>query len=303
MATTSLELITYAATVAPEVDRLVIAGHRAARPFALELRQRLGVTSFGPLIDLRRQLLSSPGMTMQDAHWKQRGVLLDELQASLQGSVSDGLLNRAGPRFTPTDRGREVLDGLTDALSRGLAPLWGSGAELQQASQGVEMVIQRAGNTLGAVDYPAFTVERAGAGVDPSNQPLALWTHLSTLRYLRADAHALAWLPITELWSEKILLTALCYTVGPNSVDVRREESVLIDDDHVTENLVTLEKRGWAWRDANRWEATPAGRQIRRQVEENTNAFNAPPFSVLRDRQRLDLLRVLRELPAAPSRE
>jgi len=293
----------YAAAVAPEVDRLFITGHRAARPFALKLRQRLGTTSFGPLIDLRGQLLSSSGMTMQDAHWKQRGVPLDELEGALEDSVSRGLLGRVGNLFTPTERGREVLDGLTDALSRGLGLLWGNGGELEQAIQTVEIVVQHAETSLDPIDYPAFTVERAGAGVDPSNQPLTLWTHLSTLRSLRADAQALAWLPITELWSEKILLTALCYTVGPNSVDVRREESVLIDDDHVTENLVTLEKRGWAWRDANRWEATPAGRQIRHQVEENTNAFNAPPFSVLRDRQRLDLLRVLRELPAASSRE
>jgi len=303
MAATNPELILDAAVVAAEVDRLFIAGHRAARPFALDLRQRLGVTSLGPLIDLRRQLLSSSGMTVQDAHWKQRGMPLDELQASLEDSVSDGLLNRAGNLFTPTERGREVLDGLTDALSRGPAPRWGRGAELGQAIQGADMVIQHAGNTLDAVDYPAFRVERAGAGVDPSTQPSALWRHLSTLRSLRVDAHDLAWRPFTELGPEKKLLTALCYTDGPNSVDVRREESMLLDDDHLTENLVTLEKRGWARRDGDRWEATPAGRQIRRQVEENTNAFNAPPFSVLRERQRLDLLSVLRELPAASSRE
>ena len=303
MAATNPELILDAAAVAPEVDRLFIAGHRAARPFAVELRQRLGVTSLGPLIDLRRQLLSSSGMTVQDAHWKQRGMPLDELQASLVDSVSDGLLNRAGNLFTPTERGREVLDGLTDALSRGLAPLWGRGTELEQAIQGADTVIQHAGNMLDAVDYPAFTMERAGAGVDPLNQPLALWTHLSTLRSLRADAHALAWRPFTELWPEKILLTALCYTNGPSSVDVMREESMLLDDDQLTENLVTLEKRGWARRDADRWEATAAGRQIRRQVEENTNALNAPPFNVLHERQRLDLLRVLRKLPATSSRE
>lgn len=303
MAATSPESTVYAAAVAPEVDRLFITGHRAARPFALKLRQRLGTTNFGPLIDLRGQLLSSSGMTMQDAHWKQRGVPLDEVEGALEDSVSRGLLGRVGNLFMPTERGREVLDGLTDALSRGLGLLWGNGGELEQAIQTVEIVVQHAETSLDPIDYPAFTVERAGAGVDPSNQPLTLWTHLSTLRSLRADAHALAWLPITELWPEKILLTALCYTVGPNSVDVRREESVLTDDDHVAENLATLEKRGWAWRDANHWQATPAGRQIRHQVEENTNAFNAPPFSVLSDRQRLDLLRVLRELPAASSRE
>ena len=298
MTITNRKLIRYAAAVAPEVDRLFIAGHRAARPFALALRRRLGVTSFGPLIDLRRQLLSSPCMTVQDAHWKQRGTALDELQGALEDSVNAGLLRRAGSLFTPTDRGREVLDGLTDALSRGLAPLWGNGAELEKAIQPAEMVIQQAGKTLDPIDYPAFTVESAGARVDPSHYPLALWTHLSTLRSLRADAHALAWRPFTEVWPEKILLTALCYIKGPNGVDVRREESTVLDDDRLREDLATLEKRGWARRAGDGWEATPAGRQTRRQVGENTNAFNAQPFGVLHDRQRLDLLRVLRELPA-----
>lgn len=297
MVTISPELIRYVAAVAPEVDRLFIAGHRAARPFAVELSQRLGVTSFGPLIDLRRQLLSLSGMTVQVAHWKQRGTPLDELQASLEDGVSRGLLRREASLFTPTDRGREVLDGLTDALSGGLAPLWGNGAELEQAIQAVEMVIQHAENTLNPVDYPAFTVEHAGAGVDPSNYPLALWTHLSTLRYLRADAHALAWRPFTEMWPEKILLTALCYTNGSNRVDVRREESRLIDDDRLSPYLATLKERSWARQAADGWEATPAGRLTRRQVEENTNTFNAPPFSVLPDSRRLAVLRVLRELP------
>jgi len=298
MATTNRELLNYTTAVAPEVDRLFIAGHRAARPFTVKLRQRLGLTSFGPLIDLRRQLLSSSGMTLQDAHWKQRGTALDELQGALEDSVNAGLLRREGSLFTPTDRGHEVLDGLTDALSRGLAPLWGNGAELEQAMYALDMVIQQAGKTLDPVDYPAFTVERAGADVDPSNYPLALWTHLSTLRSLRADAHALAWHPFTEVWPEKILLTALCYTNGPNGVDVKREESTLLDDDRLTENLAILEKRGWARRLVHSWAATPAGHQTRRQVEESTNAFNAPPFSVLHDRQRLDLLTVLSELPA-----
>ena len=297
MVTISPELTLYVAAVAPEVDRLFIAGHRAARPFAVELSQRLGVISFGPLIDLRRQLLSLSGMTVQDAHWKQRSTPLDELQASLEDGVSRGLLRREASLFTPTDQGREVLDGLTDALSGGLAPLWGNGAELEQAIQAVEMVIQHAENTLDPVDYPAFTVEHAGAGVDPSNYPLALWTHLSTLRYLRADAHALAWRPFTETWPEKILLTGLCYTNGSNRVDVRREESMLIDDGGSTPHFANLEARGWARRTVDGWEATPAGRLTRRQVEENTNAFNAPPFNALPDNQRIDLLWVLRELP------
>ena len=298
MTETSRELMEFAAALAPVVDRLFITGHRAARPFAVELRQRLGVSSFGPLIDLRRQLLSPSGMTVQDALRKQPGTPLDELQAALQDSVINGLLEGEGTLFTPTDRGCQVLDGLTDALSRGLGSLWRDAAGPEHAIRAVDMVIQHAGNTLAAADYPAFTVERAGADANPTDYPLTLWTHLSTLRYLRADAHALAWHPFTDMWSETITLTALCYTEGSNRVDVRREERTLIDDDCFSQPFAALEERGWARRVGDGWEATPAGRQTRRQVEENTNAFNAPPFSVLRDRQRIDLLRLLRELPA-----
>lgn len=85
-------LIPYAAALAPHIDRLFVAGHVAARSLARTVMRELGLSGPGPLIDLRKLLLSPCGMTLEQVTALERYVAPELVSQALQGKVLEGWL-------------------------------------------------------------------------------------------------------------------------------------------------------------------------------------------------------------------
>jgi hypothetical protein len=240
-------------------------------------------------------LLSASGVTLAQAQVKNRYADPRGLLALLEEHVQQGLLQRTGEVYRPTERGRDVLLGLTEALNQGTASLWSQfRTALPEAVELTRAVIERAVELLPASRYPAFAAECSGYMPAHPLRGFALFTHLATLRYLRADAHALAWSGAGLDATQATCLTELRQATAPVEV----EELPGGRDPEARALLATaldrLRGRGWAQGSGGRWRLTAEGLQGR---ERATNRYNAPPFDAVTEAQRGRLLETLTGLP------
>jgi DNA-binding MarR family transcriptional regulator len=286
----------FVAQLAPQVDRLFIAVHRAAGPAGRVILDELGLQNFGVLVDLRKLMLSPSGMLPGQAEALERYRDPREIDADLDAHVRQGLLQRQGERIFPTEEGREILLRLTRNLARSAETLWPD-EETTSRSAGVAMeAIDRAASIVSAESYPAFTAEAAGYMPADGSSSMRLWSGLSSLRYLRADSHTLAWREAgLTLW-EISILTSLCNNQSPNRVkEVRPGEHV--DESRPRAALGSLRKRHWVTRTGGTWVVTPEGREARQLIEVRTNEYNLPAYTALSAERRVAFLADLRHLP------
>lgn len=283
------DLVKYAAAIAPQIDRLFIAGHIAARPHANAVKGQFGVIDLGVLVDLRRLLLASTGMTLDGAAALERYVAREDIQGDLTFQVSEGLLRRGGERYWPTERGEALLLALTEALAQGCDDLWRADeCTCRTAVHYLQRVIAEAESILLPGLYPAFSAKRRGYVRERENLPMRFWTALDTLRYLRADAHALAWSQAGLTAPEARVLTDVCHKSGVLLVERDSRES---------RALTSLIEAGLLSSDAGLPTVTEEGSRQRDEVEQATNRHNSGPYAVLSSSERGELLSVLESLP------
>jgi hypothetical protein len=281
-------LIPDAARLAPQIDRLFIAGHGAARPRARALMEELAPLTLGPMVDLRKLLLSRGGMTLDEAMALERYVDPEKLAQVLQERVRDGLLQERDGRYSPSERGRDVLLRLTEAQVQAITDLWRDAEEvLSELAALAGKAIEGAVETVAAADYPAFTVEWAGYLPDRITPAYLLWSHLGTLRYLRGDAHTLAWRELSLDAIQAGLVTALWKGESPPDTDDRATQDA----------LARLTKRGWIEGARGQLQLTAEGRSGREQIEWKTNLYATPPLRALTEAERAMFVALLERLP------
>ncbi len=293
-------LARFAADLAPPIDRLFVAGHMAARPHAKSLRERLGIRSFGPLIDLRVLLLSLRGMTLAQAAVLQRYVDPADIARALDEEVAHDLLGRRESTYYPTARGRDVLLALTEALERGVNELWSECTVEVMALESISgTIVRQNASRLDASRYPAFTAVSQGYVAPKASPAYRLWSNLAALRYLRADAHALAWEEVALRRDSIQCLTELRHAVEGRSV-VELMSALGSGREEIEAGLHPLGSRGWAVQSQERWQLTNEGREARDAIEAATNRYAAPGFLAVSSVKRNRLLRKLETLPGAP---
>jgi hypothetical protein len=292
---TDPDLLEYVARLAPQIDRLFIAGHRAAAPLTRELRVELGRPRT-VMIDLRKLLLSPTGMTAPQAEALERYQDPREIAATIDQHVREGLLRRHRTGIVPTERGRDLLLKLTDILGRAVDGLWGDGESVSRATEPALTAVQAA-QRLPPDRYPAFSAERAGYMPESPSPAMALWSNLATLRYLRADAHALAWHEVGLSVREIQILTALRYNPRPRRVSELWGNHDA-EEGPVLAALDALCSRGWVARVGGECELTESGRRVRTAIEVRTNDLNAPPYLAIASLDRDVFLTALQQLQA-----
>jgi hypothetical protein len=285
------ELVEYAGELAPHVDRLFIAVHRAARPFAESVLGELRALRLGFLIDLRKLTLAPHGMTVEQALAFERYIDAAHLLAALDENQRQGMIARRGVTFQPTATGRRILLAITEAQAKAAVQLW-SGLEpnMPDVIQSLHRVVDHAAQTLDRSHYPVFTSERLGyLPADPAPAYM-LFTHISTLRYLRADAHALAWREAGLTASQAVCVATL----------LKEPEQIkqLERFEHHAEALESLNHKGWISRERAHWKLTKYGRETRESIERATNQHNGAPFGALTQTERSALLDTLMRFPA-----
>jgi hypothetical protein len=214
--------------------------------------------------------------------------------------VVEGFLELHQDRYVPTARGERLLFRLTEALDEGLRMLQWSEREAALLESWSREVITEAALNLPAKLYPAFTAERLGWVPSDAWPPFALWSSIGTLRYVRADAHALAWRRHGLLMKEAVILTTLCYKEHSSSVESLTDE-LQLPASSIEATLWGLQKREWLRESTEGWEVTVQGRDTRDSIEHVTNELNAQPFIALDGGRRVRLLHALRRLPDSRS--
>ena len=272
----------FARKLAPHIDALFMAGHASARSQARQVRENFGLASFGLLIDLRVPLLHSSGVSLQQVLAIERYVPPEEVRVTLDGHVHDGLLQRRGDGYVPTQQGREVLNSITDMLATSIAVLW---REQQEVVALARPVLERVGHaaTLLPVDqYPAFHAMFPGSSPSRESDAYRVWSLCAALRYLRADAHAAAWQTAGLSGPEVQVLSALW-----------RGDEVPGGMDYPA-RLVQL---GLLEREGRTPAITAVGRAVRDAIERATDERNALAFAPQAPHERMELLLLLRSLP------
>jgi DNA-binding MarR family transcriptional regulator len=298
MIASSLDALGLAREIAPEVDRLFRAGHRAAAPRVQPVRERFQLQTFGALIDLRKLLLAPAGMLLKEALALERYQAPERVAEALQGHVEEGLVRRDGDVFRPTERGRAVLLALTEVQEEAVSNLWvGREERMPELSALLDRAAERAAATLPAELYPAFTAERQGYMPTGAAPAYRIWSLLATLRYLRADAHALAWREAALTTTQILVISALWRDPGQTMEQLSGALPALA----LEEVLGELRQRGWARQRTTGWVLTEAGRERREHIEFRTNALAASPFIALVPAERDRVLALLRGLPDAAS--
>lgn len=293
--------IAYARAIAPHVDRLAIAVHRYGRPAGVALLSEYGLSDAGILVDARAILLAGP-VTVDDVAIIERYAPRAGLATALEDHVRQGLLEREDTAeqtlYSSTMRGRELLLRLTELQGESITALWAvSAGALPGLAATATSVTDYASATLPLDRYPAFRGQHAAPAPLGATPAHLLLTRLTTLRYLRADAHALALAAHGITPAEAAILTGLWRAEDPGAAT---DTQSIADDGKDARH--TLSERGLIARvnrgDGDRWRITAAGVILRDQIEEETDRAAAPPFAVLDERDRAAFLSGLEKLPS-----
>lgn len=139
---------------------------------------------------------------------------------------------------------------------------------------------------------------RAAGPAECAGSAFLLWSWLSALRYLRSDAHAIAWSNAGLSAVEIRLLTLLCHTEEHQSVNYFRENfPEEVERVPLEQILDALCVGGWAEASDGVWGSTEVGRRVRQQIESVTNVSSSPPFMALGAEEREQLFEILSLLP------
>jgi hypothetical protein len=182
------------ALVAPAIDRVFIAGMRAARDGGTPaLGQRYGgPAATGFLIDFRTRLAAPDGVVSGAGFTAvTRYGDPNDCQRTLDKQVAHGMIYRLDDGgFGATPRGRAFLADVYELHARVTEELWGGQPER------MARLIDRLGRMLAAAATETGDAFHAvGPPYEPDGTPpgVLLLNRLGTLRYHRADAHAAAW--------------------------------------------------------------------------------------------------------------
>lgn len=293
--------IAYARAIGPHVDRLTVAVHRYGRPAGAALLREYGLDDAGILVDARAILLAGP-ITVDDVAVIDRYAPRDCLAIALEDHVRQNLLERedtAGQTlYSSTMRGREFLLRLTALQGETITALWAvSAGALAGLAATATSVTDYASAMLPLDRYPAFRGQHAAPAPLGATPAHLLLTRLTTLRYLRADAHALALAAHDVEPAEAGMLTGLW----------RAEDSGAATDaqgspDNGGDAWRVLSERGLIARvdsgEGDSWRITATGSTLRDRIEEETDRAAAPPFTVLGERDRASFLSGLEKLPS-----
>ncbi|MGW0806246.1 hypothetical protein [Nonomuraea sp. NPDC002799] len=181
------DLSEYAATIAPVIDAAHVNLHASARRAGIELAETSGLTT-GLLNDLR-YALPLRALTRRDLATIYRYADAADHEPAIRDHLREGTLTEdPGGGLRLTARGKEFVHNLYALHAATAERIW-SGHDLPGLAGLVGRVLDAAERV------PGGALERMAPPYEPegASPGLLLFNRLATLRYHRADAHAVAW--------------------------------------------------------------------------------------------------------------
>jgi hypothetical protein len=250
-----------AARAAPEIDRLVIAVHFAVRdhhrPAVVDAVEAAGLESPAIINDLAEFLLANgidDALIARRVQYVPGTLVADRVEALAES----GHLVRRDDRWLPDARLTTLLSELLAIRTDAARELWALHLDrVAVLSSLAGALIDRA-----AAPGPLFAAHR-NLPV-PEDAFLALHHRLTTLRYIRFEAHTTAW--TTRGFDAATMQTFTALWSGQADID---------------DVPASLRDRGLATLDPP--QLTAAGRELRDEIEAETNRLVDLSFAVLGD--------------------
>lgn len=264
-----------AARVAPEVDRLVLAVNRSVGPkhgrVLMAIGRELGLDSLKLIPHFVDFWLDGPlAADIAEARlpYAEEGSVL----ARLDRFVSMGLLSETPAGFEPTRRFRPLLVASIAAREDVVLATW---AGFDDTISDIEPLAARVIRTV-TESHPVAHAHRA---LNPAADPFVrLYNRLVTMRYIRQHDHVEAWRAHGMTPGGMAVLTALWR--GDAVPDDSPGWQILRDGGLVLEHRLT-----------------EVGRQVRDQIEADTNTRGERTLSALGDADGDRLVGLLRHMP------
>ena len=268
-----------ARSLAPEVDRLVISVYLTTRErHGLDVwdrAQAVGLDSIFLLNDVAEFLLDGR-LTEEWAIRRFRYMDEADVIGGLDSLRSGGQIVLVDDGYRAVPRLAGFLEWLLASRAEAAAHQWsGDTADVAE----LEVLIAPVLAGLSADHFPLAADHRLLP--DPTEPELRLHQHLTTLRFVRADAHGDAWSAAGLTAGDALALNALWKggALPPNA------------------SAAGLPIGGWATPDP--WQITPAGVALRDGIEVETDRLNNAAFDPLDQEQAERLVELLRGLPGA----
>ncbi len=261
----------------PETDRLVYAVGRNARGVDQDglaaVLETAGLDSPGPLNGLGDLILAG-ALTDEVAELRYRYMADDDRTKFLEDAVAEGRLDFADGFYGASEPVLALLRFTETRRGAAAAELWG-----RFASE-VEELMVFCGEVIGASGESPLLQAYEGVPL-PEGAELRLFALLERVRYLRSDAHALAWSAAGLTAGDMVELTPIWNGKEPRGVEA---------------TLASLEERGLL----KHGTLTKQGQAVRDGIEAETNRIAQQAFDALGDRgdRFVELLVTLPDEPA-----
>jgi len=270
-----------AAVVAPEIDRLVWSVNGAIEPAHGDDLYRIaaeqGLDSLDLLVHLADFLLAG-ALTPEVAALRLRYMPREAVVGRLDELMKGRFVRPAEGHLEATASSRPVLNAIQAAKGEIAGRLWGD------HFVSVETLSELCGKVaLAASDEHVVAVAHRQLP-EPNDPYLMLYQRLVTLRYVRQHDHAAAWAVHDLTSAEAVILTTL-WSGEPLPGD--------------SEEVARLVERGIVEDGSGR--LTPAGRQLRDDIEQATNRRAALAFDVLDSEEAGAFVDTIKELPGTPA--
>ena len=262
---------------APEIDRLVYAvGRNADRvdeDGLAAVLEAAGLDSPGRLNGLSDLILGG-ALTDEVAELRYRYMADADRTKFLEDAVAEGRLDFADGFYGASDPVLALLSFTETRRGAAAAELWGGFvSEVQELTAFCGEVIGASGESPLLQAYEGVPL--------PEGAELRLFALLERMRYLRTDAHALAWSAAGLTAGDMVELTPIWYGKEPRGVEA---------------TLASLEERGLL----KHGTLTKQGQAVRDGIEAETNRLAQQGFDALGDRgdRFVELLVTLPDEPA-----
>lgn len=255
-----------AAVTAAEVDRVVIGVHQSvtdeARSRVRNAVSALGLESIAYWSDLTVFMVA--GRLTNDVVRDRFRYAAPRAEAAISALRERGFIDEAG---RPSASFRSVIDVVDSRRTATAGDLWASSAHLTALAADAAVMLRRGAGPL---------VEPYRALNEPDDAVGLLWHRLIGLRYLRADAHAAAWLD-AGLTAAQISGLTTAWRGG----QVESPQRELVDHGFLSAAGTITE----------------AGAQLREGVEADTNRRSEPCYQAIGHRSWTGWMAAMAELP------
>ena len=266
-----------ARSLAPEIDRLVISVYLTTRErHGLDVwdrAQAVGLDSIFLLNDVAEFLLAGR-LTEEWAMRRFRYMDTADVMGGLDSLRTGGQIVLADDGYRAVPRLAEFLEWLLASRAESAAHQW---SNVTSDVEELEGLIAPVLATLAPEEFPLAAGHQLLP--DPAEPELRLHQHLTTLRFVRADAHGYAWAAPGLTAGDAVALNALWRggALPPNA------------------SATGLAAGGWAAADP--WRITEAGVILRDVIEVETDRLNNAAFEILDQATAARLVELLRRLP------